>query len=65
MRQCPRIANFTTSGPLDPRFHRQLRNKREQLRRMHPSGASRTTFEAVPGPAQFKLCERPECPERG
>eukprot|EP00969_Alexandrium_andersonii_P362989 15460944-Alexandrium_andersonii.AAC.1 len=34
---------------------RQIRNQREQRRRTDPFGASGTMFEAVPGPAQFKL----------
>eukprot|EP00969_Alexandrium_andersonii_P322631 14255273-Alexandrium_andersonii.AAC.1 len=31
---------------------------REKWRRTYPSGASRTTFEAVPGPAQFQVRAR-------
>eukprot|EP00969_Alexandrium_andersonii_P018778 819960-Alexandrium_andersonii.AAC.1 len=34
----------------DSPFRRQIRNKREQLRRPHPLDASGIDFEAVPGP---------------
>eukprot|EP00969_Alexandrium_andersonii_P345834 15286602-Alexandrium_andersonii.AAC.1 len=36
-------------------FRRQIRSQCEQVRRMHPSGASGIIFEAVPGPVQFKV----------
>eukprot|EP00969_Alexandrium_andersonii_P339763 15019586-Alexandrium_andersonii.AAC.1 len=38
------------AGPL----RRQIRHLREKRRRTHPSRASGTDFEAVPGPAQFQ-----------
>eukprot|EP00969_Alexandrium_andersonii_P365731 15466894-Alexandrium_andersonii.AAC.1 len=38
-----------------PRIRRRIRNLHEQFRRAHPSGASGTNFEAVPGPTQCKL----------
>eukprot|EP00969_Alexandrium_andersonii_P181705 8029688-Alexandrium_andersonii.AAC.1 len=40
--------------PPEASFRWQIRNLREELRRMHPKGASRTDFEAFPGPAQFQ-----------
>eukprot|EP00969_Alexandrium_andersonii_P196546 8683628-Alexandrium_andersonii.AAC.1 len=46
------------SGPLDPCCRRQIRNLRGKRRREHPSRASGTNFEAVPGPAHFNLRTR-------
>eukprot|EP00969_Alexandrium_andersonii_P345866 15288549-Alexandrium_andersonii.AAC.1 len=48
------LRDFATSDPVRERFRRRIRNLREKQRRTHPSGASGTDFEAVPGSAQFQ-----------
>eukprot|EP00969_Alexandrium_andersonii_P026533 1157663-Alexandrium_andersonii.AAC.1 len=48
MSQC---CNF---GHPSARARQPFRNLREQRRRTHPSGASESSVEIVPGPAQFK-----------
>eukprot|EP00969_Alexandrium_andersonii_P019128 835251-Alexandrium_andersonii.AAC.1 len=49
-----RLSEFATLDPLNARVPGQIRNLREKRRRTHPSGASGTYVEAVPGPAQFQ-----------
>eukprot|EP00969_Alexandrium_andersonii_P178956 7911440-Alexandrium_andersonii.AAC.1 len=46
-----RVGGLATSDPLEARFRGQIRDLRGKRRRKHPSGASGTKFEAVPGPA--------------
>eukprot|EP00969_Alexandrium_andersonii_P262547 11606589-Alexandrium_andersonii.AAC.1 len=46
--------NFAPSDPLNPRFRRRIQSLHETWRRTHPSGASRTNFQAALGPAQFQ-----------
>eukprot|EP00969_Alexandrium_andersonii_P135935 6014054-Alexandrium_andersonii.AAC.1 len=53
-----RSCDFTTSGPLTPRLRPRIRNLHEKRRRTHPSRASGTNFEAVPGPGQFQVRTR-------
>eukprot|EP00969_Alexandrium_andersonii_P254548 11251179-Alexandrium_andersonii.AAC.1 len=45
-----RAGDFSTSDPLESRFHAQIWNLCERLRKTHLSGASWATFEAFLGP---------------
>eukprot|EP00969_Alexandrium_andersonii_P304084 13441952-Alexandrium_andersonii.AAC.1 len=47
----PGSASGAPAGP----FRCRIRHLRETLRRTHPSRAPGASFEAVPGPAQFKV----------
>eukprot|EP00969_Alexandrium_andersonii_P025012 1092802-Alexandrium_andersonii.AAC.1 len=51
----PRTPPRSASGAPAGLFRGQIRHLHEQRRRMHPSGAPRTSFEVVPGPAHFQV----------
>eukprot|EP00969_Alexandrium_andersonii_P197575 8727907-Alexandrium_andersonii.AAC.1 len=54
LRSCD-FALSRPSEPSKPCFLWRIRNLREQLHRMHPSGASRAKLEAAHRPRQFQV----------